>query len=460
MSRVLDRHAFAEEEEAPPQRGLVRWLIHHAFSFEMVMAAYLYSNAYKLMFPGLSLPVDETAALAGLSIVIGAFIVVKEGIYMRGLIVLGAMTLFLGWVIIGWSWTPGDMITEHYLTYFFSFDIWCVVAGALILSNRRERMARFFVCLLVFSLVLVFIGIYIYLVYGNFRFYEGWEDQGRVYNRWGYAASMGTVVCFAILVYARHGTVKQLVFLGLFVASMFFLLIASSRGSLLATMAGLLGVLLCGTPKVGHRRLEVPRVQVLSVLVFIAGTIIIIFLMMMGEEFHTFNRFVKLFEQAQNTEIVVGPNRFAYYQAAVDLFIREPLTGFGVGSFSMMFRGKEVLGIQPHNIVLELLAEHGLIGFTLFMFFIWTALRQCSLRRLQRDPLLVCALMLFLSRFMAAMYSTELATQQILFLSIALLALRPPERDEDEDEDDEEEDDDEADEPSTPIRRRPAVIRH
>jgi hypothetical protein len=108
----------------------------------------------------------------------------------------------------------------------------------------------------------------------------------------------------------------------------------------------------------------------------------------------------------------------------------------------MLFLGREVQGTHPHNIVLELLAMYGVAGFCLFAALAWSGLRHAAPRRLARDPLLACVLLLFAQRLLAALYNSELPNQQPLFFFLGLLALRPPPSPDGDDDDDDDTDDD------------------
>jgi O-antigen ligase len=146
---------------------------------------------------------------------------------------------------------------------------------------------------------------------------------------------------------------------------------------------------------------------------------------MTGTAIATFNRFAKLFEQVEHTELVRGPNRFAYYTAAVRFWLDSPIVGHGIASFSNLFSGRDREGTHPHNIFLEMLSDLGLIGLALLLLFFWSALRLVNRDRLRRDPLLLCLVMLLAGRFVAAMVSADISGQQALFLWLGLLALRP-----------------------------------
>ncbi|MCL1067037.1 O-antigen ligase family protein [Shewanella olleyana] len=61
--------------------------------------------------------------------------------------------------------------------------------------------------------------------------------------------------------------------------------------------------------------------------------------------------------------------RADYFNIALEMFFEKPMLGHGFGSFSIYVTGVDGR-LYPHNIILELLAETGLIGLILFISFI------------------------------------------------------------------------------------------
>ncbi|MCB2054653.1 MAG: O-antigen ligase family protein [Geminicoccaceae bacterium] len=427
--QAFARPSLVGQERQRGLIGVIARLLSHLFSFEVVFGLYLYSNALKLIIPLPPLPADETVLLAALSILIGGTVMVREGLRVDGLVTVGAFLLFVTYAFVSWSWSASTMLAPRYLTYYATFQFWNIAAGALILANSRERMVRFVLVILTLSTFIALAGIYIYLTYGSFRFYQGFEGSGRVYNRWGYAASMGVVIAFAILAYSSSFSLKQLLSLVLLGVLGYFILVASSRGSLLAVIGGCAAILATGMPKISRdQSIRLNRAQIIAVVVIVSIVAVIAVQLTMGTSFATFRRFVKLYEQAQNVNLVFGANRFSYWDAALRYWYSAPLFGHGIGNFSILFYSKEILGSHAHNLVLELLADMGFVGLCLFGVLLWSAFRHLSFVRLSNDPLLLVVFMLAISRLTVGMYSTELAAMDELFVCIGMLTLRPPER--------------------------------
>lgn len=404
---------------------LARRALYHLLSFETVFALYFYSNQLKLFFP--PFPVDETVVLGALSMPIGLAIILREGIYLRGLTIVAAGLLLFTWAALGWGWSPSRSLAYQKLSYLFTFNLWCLVAGALIIAASRERTARFLAFLLILSMIIVGFGLHIYLAYGTFRFFGGFAfgAVARAYLSWGYVAANGAIIAFALVIFSRLLGLGQLVAAGLFAMAVTFLLVGSGRGPLLSVVAACLVALAAGLPQFRHGRIDVPRWQLIGLVVVGLGAAYVIYLAMTGTSFGTFGRFMKLLEEARNPDVVEGPNRFVYYAKAIEYWLRAPIIGNGLASFSLLYAGFEAPGAHPHNIVLEMLSDLGLIGLALLLLFFWSGLRLLSRARLRVDGLLLCVLMLFTGRLLAAMISVEISGQQELFLFLGLLALRP-----------------------------------
>jgi O-antigen ligase len=65
-------------------------------------------------------------------------------------------------------------------------------------------------------------------------------------------------------------------------------------------------------------------------------------------------------------------SRFVHYQASLDLFLQFPVTGVGLGEYGI-HAVSGMLFAHTHNLILEILAEEGLVGFFLFLSFLWFA---------------------------------------------------------------------------------------
>jgi O-antigen ligase len=401
------------------QRGL-----YHLLSFEAVFALFFYSNQLKLLFP--PFPVDETIVLLGLSLVAGGTVILREGIYLRGVPILTAFLIFVSWAAISWGWSPSRRAAGDIVTLLLTLSSWALISGALIMAPSRERVRRFLAFVLLFSLVIAVAGLVIYVRDGSFRFGGDFEGQGRVYLSWGFAAASGAVIAFAWAIFSRMFGLQQLLAVVAFMLCAGFLLVNSGRGPLLSAAAGCAVALLVGLPRFSRGRVEIPRWQVAAMVAIAAIVAYGTYLIMSGAHVDTFARFQKLFNQMENPEIVQGRDRFAYFAAAIKFWLQAPILGNGLASFARLYGGRDgAEGTYPHNLILELLTELGLVGLVLYGLVLWAGLRCLRLRPGALDGLQLCVLMLLASRLTTAMTSYNLPEQWPILIWCGLLAIRP-----------------------------------
>lgn len=424
MSTILSRPAYAPVRRRPAGSDLGRIVGIVAatlFSFEAIVALYLYSNVFQILLP--PLPVDTTVVLFVLSVGCGGLVILKEGVYLRGFYLTVAFLPYLLWAALSLAWTPSRQLVYENLQLLATVDLWMLIVGAMILAHKRARMLRFLALCAALSLIVAAIGLYVYFVYGSFK-YAGW-DVGRVYNEWGRAVATGAIVLLVLFLRSRLGSVRQLLLGGLLGLCALFVFVGSSRSALLVLAVPTLLFMAVNLAPSGQRGIALSRAQLLLLMVVAAVVTVVTVMISSGYQIDTINRLLKIFTQAENTDLIMGANRFDYFGAAWQYFAQSPLIGHGVRSFTVMHRGIEMEGVQPHNIFLELLSDTGLVGFAAFGLLLALALRPLTLRRLRTDPVLLCVAMLFTGRFTAAMFGQDLCFQNMLFLTIGLLALRP-----------------------------------
>lgn len=401
-----------------------RWILSQLLSFEAVFVLFLYSNEIKVLLP--TLPIDETVLFGALSMGVGAWLLSRGGLYLPGLVIVGTAFGFVAFALISWGWTPSRILLKPRLSYLVVFNMWCVIGGGLIIASSRARALRFLCLVLLMSLGVALAGLRIYLVYGNFRTLDLWDDLGfsRTYLNWGYTVADGAAVAMVIGLYSRFMSAKQLLLLVCFGICATFLLVGGARGPLLGVgLAGLV-VISVRIPRVSPGRFEVSVGQLAGLTIGVALAGVIAAMIMTGNVTTTLNRFIQLADQAEGEQGVEGASRWLYWPAAIRFFLDAPIIGNGFNSFSNLFhKGSERPGGHPHNVVLQIAAELGLVGLILFGVFVWSGLRHATLRRLRDDPLMVCVLAYFITAIQNAMFAKELTGARKLFFAVALFAI-------------------------------------
>lgn len=405
------------------RRGLAA-LLGALLSFEALFAFFLYSNNLKPFLP--RLPFDETVALMIASVPLAAWILWRNGLRRQGLVVVATALLFLGWLALSMLWSPGRALALRAVAFNLTFNLYCLVVGALVLTLDRRRIERFFVFLLVVALILSINGLWIYFEAGTFRFYRPFQGT-RAYLTWTYPVASASPFALVLALTSPLGSLRQIAGIVLSLIFGVFLLVASARGPMLFFVLALLVPLLVVTPRIGRGSLHVPRLQLIAVvLVLVAGSYLA-YIMSTGRVTATIQRFFDLLGYIQYGGTGVRFERLSYWSNALTFWSKSPLIGNGIGSFSSLYLGgREVPGTHPHNIILEILSETGLIGFALLLLFLWSAARHASFARVRDDPLYLCIWMFFVSLLVVrSMLSDDLAYQWELFLAIGLLTLAP-----------------------------------
>ena len=200
------------------------------------------------------------------------------------------------------------------------------------------------------------------------------------------------------------------------------------RSALLAGILGCVPPLLIGL-HLTRKRIFLSRGQLLALLLLGAGAVLLVYLLMSEESTATLKRLAGLYEDLSNENATTrGPNRFDYYSSAFNLWLQAPILGHGIGGFARMHgvMTESAQGSYPHNFILEILVEFGIVGLVLFLFFIWTVAKDVTFARLRQEPILLCSAMLCVVAGFTAMTSFDLVGNRIVILTLCFLLVPPP----------------------------------
>lgn len=415
----------------------VQWLVYHLCSLETLLVLFLHARHLKLVLPGT--PVPETLFYGALSVAVGSWIILREGIYLRGIPIVVAGLAFSGWMVAAYGWTAETVLARENLPFILGINLWAVFVAACVVAGSRERVLRFLLILVLLSTILAVSGSYIYLVHGSFRFYRGsggeWEP--RTYLYWGNIIVTGSVIAMAIAIHTRFGSLRQLLSVAILGIGFFFVMISGARGAALGIFTAALFALFVDRPRIRDGRIEMPKTQLVVIAIAALFVVYIVYLLTTGQTTSTLGRFLKLFDQANDPLLRSGANRFDYFAGAYRAWLAAPLFGQGLYGFSYFFCGPGANGCYPHNAILHVLADFGLVGLVLFLAFLFTGMRHLGLARLRHDPLMFTLAMALVTVIINVMVASDTATNYRLFFFIGLLALRPAaEPDDDDGEDD------------------------
>jgi O-antigen ligase len=214
----------------------------------------------------------------------------------------------------------------------------------------------------------------------------------------------------------------------MFGACLLFLLVGGGRGPFLGALLAAIVAIATRPPTVTRGRFEIPHATVVALGMFTVALGYIAYILLTGELTATLTRFTSMAQQVESGGEDSGPNRIKYWLTAYKLWLAAPLIGNGLNSFSIYYTvgHNEAPGSHPHNIFLQIAAEMGIVGLFLIAAFMWTGLRYCTVNRLRRDPLLVCALLFVITSSMSALFGRDIVGARKFLFALSLLVLRPP----------------------------------
>ena len=197
------------------------------------------------------------------------------------------------------------------------------------------------------------------------------------------------------------------------------LMVAGARGPVIAFVISVL-VYLFGSVRLSQGVRFNRFALNLGIAVVIIAVFIVIFANQIGIEV-IINRFTVFFqEEGGGTS---ASQRWNYYDRAIELLKMSPFFGAGTGAFGVEYYGED-LRAYPHNILLELWAENGLLGLMLMLVMIGYTLGIRIVRlpflKAQESVIIRCLVVLGCFMLFNSMLSGDINDNRLLFTFLAL----------------------------------------
>jgi O-antigen ligase len=272
-----------------------------------------------------------------------------------------AWFLFVGMVAIGYTYTPAPGYGWVKLTRFSAIGS-LLFFSPLFLLKQDKDIRHFAVAATVFAMLLAAQRLHAVFTHSDVS-----EDVTRI----GAGHLLGMTIL--LLLYYRlvdRGFLRMfllLVCLPLLAAG---LVACLARGPIVSLALALaLGALVFrGKASSLSRR----RIALSGVALFIASFVLAVYWVAPATE----GRFQQ--KTAQLEDLVRGRNprgsagaRLEFYRSALTAVAEKPLLGWGTGGWSVYYYGQDQRA-YPHNLLLEVLVEQGLLGFTALLIFLGT----------------------------------------------------------------------------------------
>jgi len=395
-------------------------------SFETILVMFLFAGVYKGDPRFAWLPFDITAAFFALSVLTGAFLLWNNGFVLvrYSAHVLWLYGAFTAWALITLAWTPGHDYAQDKALFLCTLVFWPLAAGALIIAPHPVRWRRFFLVLLLFSGWIALESLLYFaintLAGTRFAFVHALSGT---YLSLGRVIGPGLLVITAVVLFVRTRWWLRLLLATLAVGYLGVLMVLGGRTPLVAAVLSGCILLFGLRPRLGRTPMQLLGQFILVVIGIAALGALVGYLA--GTDLHelpaSLKRLMLLFEGT-----IPANRRFEHYALTFIHLDNNPWLGQGLGSWPV------VVGIgdyraYPHNILLEIWFELGLVGLALFSALTALALAALGpLRRLRTSPYALLALALFVNALLNAMVSGDLNDNRPVFAMLGLLLLAGP----------------------------------
>jgi O-antigen ligase len=389
-------------------------------SFEFVFAVFVFAGPFKAnpTFSAL-VPVDLTLLFGPASVVIGGTILLRHGLYRPAAVPISLYFVLCAWIVLSMFWTKGEEfapIATHLLRIVV-LNGWILIGACGIVAANGQRLGRFLAVILVLATITAVDWIFS----TDSLTQVGFLDDHSYHNSARLMAT-GFVVALGVMVHERLLTTAWLASATAALVCFYALLTNGARGPLIGMILGALTILMM-TVRLTDRRMLV-HVGAFPALGLIAGLIaFIVVLLLSGVETWTFRRFENLLRffsslGMPNAELdgdSSAETRTRYMESALRYWAASwhtILFGNGLLSFSELYIGRYVPGANPHNILIEILTEFGLIGLFIFIAFAVSLLMPLFSKTRTEDGWGPTVIALFLG---AAFFSLTSADMVIFF---------------------------------------------
>lgn len=281
----------------------------------------------------------------------------------------GYIILFSGWATITlfWSFNLSASFTKSFLLwelvffYFLSYN----------LLNTRKRIDYILIAHTFGATIATIIGFKNLLTGGANWMYYRMTIEGLNENTFGVNCAMAIIAVLYLLATSKNKGIAykfMLIFLGLF--NSLGLLFSGSRGAWIAvSVAGIFFTIsYADVEKRGYKKITVLLMYSLLLISIFALSWYILVKFFPNNAMFLKNRFIEALHPHKGDPIM---SRFMIWWLGLKIFIKNFLTGVGVGAFPyatlVYFEGF----YDPHSVFIGITAELGIVGIVLFLLILF-----------------------------------------------------------------------------------------
>lgn len=318
--------------------------------------------------------------------------------------------LFFIYLSINWLYLTREL-DYGYTKFLGSLACFILFLFINIVRYDESKIKRFFILYLILELILI---VFLFTYNGISSFTLNSRLQlGEINTIW-LSRLFGEVLIIGLILMNKRLLIKYILML-IFILLM---ITTGSKGPLISFFISIIVVKLFSVniKKVNYNIIIKKYFNIMFFLIALILFIKYVFFEMFDLNF-LLSRFSLVSSEANYGEY----SRINLAQSAINYFVLNPLFGNGLGSFAVMHSGYDIRE-YPHNIILELLSELGIIGLFLLMFPILNITISFLKRLKSGSEILILTSALFLFYMINSMFSGDLGFSNIkLFFFMGLL---------------------------------------
>ena len=315
--------------------------------------------------------------------------------------------ILIVWVLTTLLWTPNYERGIHkwrlwIITCVFPLELIIIMARSnLKLKNIPEYSVYIGIVLLIIS--------YITLRTNTFSPLQRFNVEG---SDWNYARSLGFLLLTCVWLFDKSCLWKKILLIGISMISVYFLIKAATRAPFFTALF-LAAVYLLFFSKVKL------SIKIITVLLLFSAAVYLL------SGSYLFLRIVGLKHSIELSSSI----RLTIFEYATRNLSKIPPWGIGAGGFHIFLPQLLKYILHPHNSLLEMFIETGIIGFSIYIilmiiFPIYVAVRyliNIYNHTVSRNPLLEYALLIWLFGFTNDLINDALASGRYEWISLGFL---------------------------------------
>lgn len=388
-------------------------------SFETLFLLYLFAGQYKreeLLKQSFS-PPDLTPVLFVASVIIGVliFIINKMKISKQSFIMIFTFMIFICYTGLSLSWSKGNEYGTIKTIYLGFQNFWNLIAAAIIIAPDPKRLRRLMFGFVIVSMIYAGMAL-------TFLLHSGSEGPIELsvtnYDGVSLIICTGIAVLICYIIDTSKSIINRVSSLVLCCIYFIILLFVGHRGYLISTVFAM-GAVVFIIPNTSNSfgNISINKRPIIIILLLLISFMVI--LPLIGNEPITMSRLALLSEPSQHSS---SSTRLMYYKEAFHMWAQHPLFGSGIGSFPIII-GLGDIREYPHNVILEILAELGLVGLLIFGLLLFFGLRILVKNFFTNTPLTLFIFLLFTISFIESLFSSDISDHRLLILSLGLMML-------------------------------------